>query len=212
MTSLFTPSEIKIKKEPTGDEKTKPCAQQIEHKTKIDVRLGKRFQNVAQVIGKIKMGTSTHYASMGQWSNHELLLHILDQTGPAELFFCTWSVSENAIRQILIYFDEKIITDVLAVLDWRVKAYRPAVFALMQYNFPKLRLTHCHGKVFVVKNKNWAVSVVGSANFTNNPRIEAGVISCDPVVAQFHQDWITAEYKNAHPFQENKKQKESQKK
>jgi len=49
-------------------------------------------------------------------------------------------------------------------------------------------------------NDSWAISCVGSANFTNNPRIEAGHISTARNVAEFHADWSRAEIANAAPF------------
>jgi len=195
MTSLFSSFDIaappKTKKNVTA-----------RSKEKFDVRLGERYQTVSQAIGPLQMGKSIHFASMGEWSNHELLQHILDQTGPAELFFSTWSVSEDAIRQIIKNFTDGLITALTCVLDWRVKVRRPKVLQLMNFNFSKMRLTSCHAKVFVVSNKNWQVAVLGSANFTNNPRIEAGVISCDPDAAEFHKNWIKKEYEKADPFNE----------
>jgi hypothetical protein len=44
------------------------------------------------------------------------------------------------------------------------------------------------------------ISVVGSANFTSNPRIEAGHISTNPQTADFHAAWMMAEINNAAPF------------
>jgi hypothetical protein len=53
----------------------------------------------------------------------------------------------------------------------------------------------CHAKLLVVINKDWAVSVTGSANLTKNSRLEAGVISCTPAIANFHKSWIENEFR-----------------
>jgi hypothetical protein len=52
----------------------------------------------------------------------------------------------------------------------------------------------------VIRNAQHALSIVGSANFTNNPRIEAGTVCNSNVIADFHQKWILEVLQNAHPF------------
>ena len=209
MSSLFKTDDIKLTAEVTKKKK-KNKTLKISNPV-FDVRHGKRYQTVAQAVGKLKMGESIHYASMGEWSNHELMQYILDQIGPAALYFCTWSVSENAVRSIIKNFTDNIILSLTAVLDWRVKVRRPEVLSLLQFNFAQLRLTSCHAKCFVLENNNYQVAVVGSANFTNNPRIEAGVICCDSQAAGFHKNWIIDEYEKSYPFEEKKEKNVKQK-
>lgn len=195
MTQLFLTKDI-----------TEPGPQQGKTKARADTstetitRTGKRFQNVQEVIGTVKMGQSIHYASMGEWSNHDLLLHLLNQTGPADVYVATWSVAENAIRLILDIFESGKIKNFYAILDWRVKIRRPEVLELIKFNFTDIRLTNCHAKTAVIINDAWQIAIVGSANFTNNPRVEAGVIACDQAAAEFHKTWIFEEHKNADPF------------
>jgi hypothetical protein len=71
-----------------------------------------------------------------------------------------------------------------------------------QYNIADIRLTTCHAKIVVLQNQQWSVAIVGSANFTNNPRIEAGIVSTERAVGDFHRDWMLAEIANAKPFGE----------
>ena len=53
-----------------------------------------------------------------------------------------------------------------------------------------VKLAKCHAKVTVLENEHWSVTIVSSANMTNNPRIEAGVICTDLAAAEFHKKWI----------------------
>lgn len=164
--------------------------------------VGKRASSARDVIGQITMGTSIHYASMGEWSAHDLLFHILDQTGPAHVIVATWSISEVATRQMIAKCQDGSLLSLAAVLDWRVKVRRPEVLELAKFNISNIRLTSCHAKITTIINDNWHVTIVGSANYTNNPRIEAGVIACDKKVTNFHAKWMTAELENAAPFEE----------
>jgi len=149
------------------------------------------------------MGETTHYATAGDWSNHELLFHILKQTGPAHVALATWSISEDAIRLMLDWYHKKLILSMSALLDWRVKVRRPEVLELLKFNLANthLYLTNCHAKTAVVQNHKWSIAIVGSANFTNNPRIEAGVICCSKTAADFHLSWIKDEITRSKPFE-----------
>jgi hypothetical protein len=202
--SLFDIS--KISKETV---KSQNVIRSVSHRktSKLSGKLGKATQAVQDVIGPVSMGESIHFVSMGEWSSHNLLLYLLDQTGPANVYISTWSVSENAVRQLIDAIYNKQIQKLYCVFDWRVKLRRPEVFSLVQYNISDIRLTTCHAKVTVIQNDTWHIAIVGSANYTNNPRIEAGVIACDKEIAEFHKYWMLAELKNADPFETAKRRK-----
>lgn len=52
----------------------------------------------------------------------------------------------------------------------------------------------------VIKNDTCSIVVVGSANYTRNIRIEAGVIDTNPDAVLFHYRWMMAELNNEQPF------------
>jgi len=170
------------------EKKTKSKA--VKNNEKTISKLGKAKQKVNEVIGNVQMDQTTHYASMGEWSMHDLLFHLLEQTGPASVYISTWSLSENSIRQLLQKINDGIILKLYGVFDWRVKIRRPEAFQLARYNISDIRLTTTHAKVTVIENGKWNIAIEGSANYTNNPRIEAGVISCNKIAADFHKKWM----------------------
>ena len=172
----------------------------IKVKTKSDYRLGKRYQRAKEVIGQISHDETIHYVSAGEWSAHDLLFHLLEQTGPAVVHIATWSITENPARQLVKRLNSGQIVKLNIIFDWRVKVRCPAAFELTKFNSADVRLTTCHAKVTIIENEEWQVAIVGSANYTNNPRIEAGVIACDKRIADFHKNWILQELKNSNPF------------
>ena len=174
---------------------------------KAKAKIGKAMQSLSEVIGELAMGETIHYVSMGEWSTHNLLEHCLLQTGPANVYIATWSVSEDGVRHIINAVKSGLITRIHAIFDWRVKIRRPEAFELARFNIADVRLTTCHAKVTVVQNQTWSIAIIGSANYTNNPRIEAGVICCCHDVANFHRDWMMAEIKKADPFETYKRRK-----
>jgi len=195
--TLFNMDEVK-----SFDAKTR--CKSVVLKTKAQKRLttaGKRFDRVESVIGSLNMGESLHYVSAGEWSMHDVLFHLLNQTGPADVWVSSWSITEDPCRQLIRAMDAGKITNLNLLFDWRVKIRCPESAALAKHNASSCYLTSSHAKVTVVMNKGWQIAVVGSANYTNNPRIEAGIITCQRDVAEFHRDWITATIEKSDPFE-----------
>ena len=54
----------------------------------------------------------------------------------------------------------------------------------------RLVLDEVHAKVTVVYNEKFKIAVVGSANYTENNRYEAGVITTNPAVVDAQLLWM----------------------
>lgn len=165
-----------------------------------DPRIAKAHRAIGEAFGRFEQGRDYPYASGGDWSTTELVAYMLEQTGPAELIAATWSVAEHAAVKLNAMIEDGRLTAVEMLVDWRVQVRTPSFLAVARQKFSDIRVSSCHAKAFVVRNDEWALSCVGSANFTNNPRIEAGHISTSREVAHFHTEWIRAEIQNAAPF------------
>jgi hypothetical protein len=203
-TNLFDVEEIIYN---TDKKQEKIKSKKTTKKEKNKCKIGKANEKVSKVIGEIKMNETIHYTSIGEWSSHDLLFHILKQIGPASVYISTWSISEDATRKMLDHVKNGSIKKLSCVLDWRVKVRRPEVYELAKYNISDIRLTTCHAKVTVIENDQWNIAIIGSANYTNNPRIEAGVIACYKDVADFHKKWMKEEMLNSDPFETKKRNK-----
>lgn len=139
---------------------------------------------------QIYKGKDIHFMSHGEWSTHELIMHLLTLIGPAHLYFTTWSLKEYPVRLLMKALEDGRLMSIYALLDARVRVRNPEVLHLAKVQFTTIREYDCHAKVAVLMNEDWQVTVVGSANMTNNPRVEACVLSTHPDVASFHQGWI----------------------
>ena len=166
--------------------------------------IGKANEKLHQVFGKVIDGQSVHYASLGDWSTHDLLFFLLEQTGPARVYFTTWAISEYAIRQLYQFIEHGLILELKGIFDYRNGIRKPAELQFLQKITTDIKAAKCHAKVTVIENDNWGISVVGSANYTRNPRIEAGVLCCDKTVATFHRDWILKELSNTSALDRSK--------
>jgi hypothetical protein len=196
--SLFTTEELN-KKKPSSFRSTSVKHSGTTHK----VILGKSNQIIEHVIGEIMLNQTIHYASMGDWSTHDLIFYILKQNGPSRVYFTTWSISEYAVRQLYYFVESGLILELKGIFDYRNGIHKPAELQLLKNITTDIKPAKCHAKVTVIENDRMGIAVVGSANFTRNPRIEAGVICTLREVAEFHKAWILEELNNTSSFDRN---------
>jgi hypothetical protein len=152
--------------------------------------IGKPREILKKHIGKISPDKNIHFVTYGRWSMHDLIFFCLKQTGPAHILIATWSISEIAIRNLVKKYIEKEILSLSFLLDPRVKVRNPKPLQMLQANFP-YTFKPCHAKVTTIENQDWKLSIIASANLTNNPRIERGVICPGIDVMEFDKKWIT---------------------
>lgn len=153
-----------------------------------------------RLIDAVKPGKTVHYVSDGDWSMHDLVMSLLQQYKPAELFITTYALRELPVRQLILAQDRKEITSINMLLDYRAKARTPEVFQLASINVNRIVLTSIHAKVTVIKSAAGTVTICGSANWTQNPRIEQGIISLDEDCGAFHISWIKKALNNGELF------------
>lgn len=162
--------------------------------------LARSGQNLRECIGELQQNTCTMYVTGGRWSAHELRAHILTLTGPARVFMSTWAMSEDSSRLLLTGIESGLITELNCIFDRRLPVRKPGIMQLASKLCTRISLVDCHAKVTVIQNDQWGVSIIGSANDTNNKRIEAGVISTDREAAEFNANWMLQQLEGGDPF------------
>ena len=203
MSSLFEINNIPDPKNP----KLKSASKKVEQ---AEIRTSKAQQTASEVVGKVEMGKTIHFVSACEWSCIDMLNIILDQIGPAEITIATWSVSEDSARSLIKSVETGRITKLSTIFDWRIKVRRPEVFELAKFNICNIKLSTCHAKTTVIQNDKYQIVLLGSANYTANPRIETGMICCNKEVADFHKAWMDEELQNADPFNTTKRNKKDE--
>lgn len=166
-------------------------------------RIGKANAKLQEVFGTISQDQTVPFVSLGDWSTHDLLFFLLEQTGPARVYFTTWAISEYAIRQLYNLIEQGRILQLKGIFDYRNGIRKPAELQFLEKISTEIKPAKCHAKVTVLENDNWGISIVGSANYTRNPRIEAGVLFSLKEVATFERNWIEKELSNNSVFDGN---------
>lgn len=158
-----------------------------------EVRFGAKGQRLENLIGAIEPGKTIHFKTAGEWSCHELVMLIAQQLGICNLYFTTYAIGEFQARMLAKMKDELLLKNIFCIIDKRADTRTPGSMQLMN-NIGKIKLAHCHAKVSVVEGKQLSAVIIGSANWSSNPRIEVSVICYDTAVANFHKEWILKEF------------------
>lgn len=151
---------------------------------------------VRETIGQIAEGETVPYFSKGAWSNVDLLEFILtDFSGPSEVWISTWGIGEETFRQIFHLIDIGLITGLNCLFDHRISQQKAKELQLVKGMANKIAFKKNHSKVMAIKglDDSKLFSVYTSANFTKNPRMEAGVIFRSKTVTEFTYGFIERE-------------------
>ena len=129
-----------------------------------------------------------HYVTNGDFSMSECLLYCLKLAGPSDIFVATWSISELAIRQLLIMKEKGFVKSCQFILDPRVKVRNPKPCSSYKIIF-HLRMLLATQRSLIKSDKHH-IDIVSSANLSRNPRIERGVIYNNKEIFDFDKQWM----------------------
>ncbi len=183
--SLFSIKDLKITK--TNSQKGKGLATAVGEALYLPILAKKELE---EALSEVRMGKTIHYVSDGAWSMHELLAFLLKITRTAKVYIVTWTITEIPARSLLMMKQDGLISHLSCIIDDRVRTRTPKSYQLLEQTCDRLLEKKCHSKNIVILNDNWQISVVATANFSKNPRIESGVITFDKDTTIFHQRWI----------------------
>lgn len=155
---------------------------------------GDKMSVIADAIGDLDHGNNIFFLTDGAWSNIDLIGYILNTTGPARLFFTTWSIAADTISKLGAWKDNGQLFSIHAILDQGIRNRKPEILQLAMGTFANLKLTKIHAKVTVIQNEKYSVVLMGSANFTKNPRKEIGMIIKSRQLADANIKWILEEF------------------
>ena len=148
-------------------------------------------------LGELIQGKNKHFYSSGAFNLIQLILYILNQTGPAQVFLSTYSIGMDSIATLIRKKDTGTIKDIRFLIDNRVRSISPKPFDYLLTSFPgAYRCCALHAKVALIWNEQWSISVVGSQNATHNPKIERGIIHTDKTIFDFDLKVLEDEFNN----------------
>ncbi|MBP7400198.1 MAG: hypothetical protein KA954_11460 [Chitinophagales bacterium] len=184
-----------------SDNHEKVFGSAVHFKMRTEAMLGRARKSISEVIGNLEKEGCLMYVSGGRWSAHDLRFWVLDQTGPADVWMSTWAMGEDSARMLYSGLETGLIQKLYCLFDRRLPVRKAKIMQMAQHICTKVSLVDCHAKITVIKNAEWAVTICGSANDTNNKRIEGGVIICSKEIADFNINWMEKQLNDGDPFE-----------
>lgn len=113
-----------------------------------------------------------------------------------EMYLATWTISKQNIKRIKEAIESGKLKQLTMVFSSTLKGANPALYAslvgsLKPFNNVKLKEINSHAKTFSISNGKDYITVSGSANWSENPRIENFLILNDIDLFNHHKDWMS---------------------
>jgi len=151
--------------------------------------INEAWTDLHAVIGELLPNHHYHFISEGKWNAVQLLKYLMDECGPGPVRICSWSVSENSVRELVELVHSGLISDLQCLFDFRVVQHTPGAYELARENFP-VKLSMVHAKITAVKGSKMSAVVIGSANYNDNRRIEVGMVNTSPKDVEYYFDFL----------------------
>lgn len=138
-----------------------------------ELRIAKQAQ-AREAIGPIRPGQDVFILTFGQFSLIDVLVHVLDEIGPASVDISTWTAAHADVQRAADLMTAAAITKLRFVVDRSFETRQPEYCAHMRLLFGDdcIRATRTHCKFIVVRNERANVVIRTSMNLNENPRLE----------------------------------------
>lgn len=178
-----------------------PNARKVVSKNKAAAKKLMRKETAAELLGKLPAtGESLELITNGQSNAGGFYEVIRDTWGKVEhLALATWIINRDYIDMLFADLEENRLGSLTIVISNRMqqlgKGHAPAfnVLKTKAMESPKVnfRVANSHAKVFAMTNGTDYITVSGSGNWSENPRIENYTITNDKLKYQFHLNWMS---------------------
>lgn len=149
----------------------------------------------AEMIGDIAPGEDICGVTMGQFSLIDLLEHLLNQTGPADVAISTWTAGIYDQERAAAFYANGRIRSIKWLVDPSMFGRRPELAGSMiaAFGVGAFRSVNTHAKFMTISNDRWSLVVRSSMNLNPNKRLENFDISDCPKLLAFF-DGIVGQY------------------
>ena len=151
-------------------------------------------QSADIALGDLVRGCEVVGVNKGQFSLPDLLDAILCQIGTADVVIWTFTLTTESIDRLAELQKTGAIGSLRFMLDRSFQGREPHYCArlLEVFGNSAIRTTRNHAKLLQISGGGWQLTVLTTANFTRNPRLEFFELSDDPALFSFF-DAITTE-------------------
>jgi hypothetical protein len=113
-----------------------------------------------------------------------------------EMYLATWTISKQNIKRLKEAVESGKLKNLTMVFSSTLKGANPALYAslvgaLKEFENVKLKEINSHAKTFSISNGKDYITISGSANWSENPRIENFLILNDIDLFNHHKEWMS---------------------
>lgn len=156
-----------------------------------DLSVNKKM--IEKQLGTLETSQAKFFVSRAHWNLHEVVQHFASQLQKPDLYFTTWAMKEQPARAILDMKNRVLIGKVFALISDRMPGNDKQSLQLLEPILSGSRQLKLHAKVACLLSENEGITILGSANWSANPRIETGVAIRDFNLTKEFANWILNE-------------------
>lgn len=148
----------------------------------------RKAQCAAEAVADLERdGMELFGLTKGQFSLTDMIVAILEKTGPADLSISTWTAANGDVSRMLELLRSGQIRSCRWLVDLTFVRRCPQLMAEIRAKFgaDAIRVTKTHAKFCTIVNKDWQIALRSSMNLNQNPRMESFQVGHDPSLCQF---------------------------
>lgn len=121
---------------------------------------------------------------------------LIEKENCKELYLSTWIISRENIDSIINALKDQKLHKVIFVVSTRLKQLKKSTYAYLVEQFEQFpnqvyyKVCNSHAKTFSLSTEHNYYTIIGSGNWTENPRIENYIIHNDKAIFDFNVNWM----------------------
>ena len=133
-----------------------------------------RIATAKDTIGEIVPGIDVYALTMGQFDLADVMEHLLEATGPADVVVATWTAAKADLDRAEVFIKDERIKSLRFIVDQSFPNRQPGYFNRLVNKFGEgsVVVTRSHCKFLLIKGGGYSFIVRTSANLNSNKRLE----------------------------------------
>lgn len=172
-------------------QKTKSGTAAISHKERCSVYISELVSaDLEMLLPEVKEGCGYHLELNSKWSLHHIVVHCIKLIGRCQLHFATYAIKQYQASLFCDMLNDNLISEITALCDYRLSVTDQNAHDLLLKNCKHFGLMRTHAKLVCLRNKHTALTIVSSANFTSNTKLDVAVITVNSAITDARIEWI----------------------
>lgn len=162
-----------------------------------------RTASARQALGYWEEGHDYEINTNGEFSLLDVILVLLERTGPADVSISTWSAGLYDVEVANRFLNTGLIRSIRFVLDVSFKnnggSRGYSTLLMDMFGEECIRTTRTHAKFVTITNDDYKLSISSTANLNENKRLEIFHFSDDPARAAWYLEIVDELFHDVKP-------------